>query len=136
VASCYFSFLYPIWRGLIFVGGITLIIIAPKIFWGEEWTYPVGQLAAAFPSMGGMFMFLPYVSFVEGFPIPMAISWVGLAYFWSAIFLRKVDIQEKWAQFFTLTFMGMLTTHAFMIGVGNLRMLLTRPDKPLYAGLE
>jgi hypothetical protein len=30
----------------------------------------------------------------------------------------------------------MLTTHAFVVGIGNMRMLLTRPMKPLYDGLE
>jgi hypothetical protein len=130
-----FSYAYPLYRGLIFVGGITLILLSRAIYKGEEWTYPVGLLAAAFPSAGGMFMFLPYVSWVDGFPVPMAISFVGLAFFWSFIFLRKADKWLKWAHFLALTFAGMLTTHAFTIGIGNLRMLLTRPMKPLYEGL-
>ena len=29
----------------------------------------------------------------------------------------------------------MLRTYAFIIGIGNMRMLLTRPDKPMYDGL-
>lgn len=130
-----FSFSYPIYRGLIFIGGITLILLALPIYKGEEWTYPASLLAAAFPSAGGMFMFLPYVSWVEGFPIPMVISFVGLAFFWSLIFLRKVDKWLRWGHFLALTFAGMLTTHAFTIGIGNLRMLLTRPMKPLYDGI-
>jgi hypothetical protein len=80
-------------------------------------------------------MFMPYISFVDGFPIPMVISFVGLAFFWSFILLRNVDKWLKWGQFLALTFAGMLTTHAFIVGIGNLRMLLTRPDKPLFAGL-
>jgi hypothetical protein len=131
-----FSFAYPFYRALIFIGGVILILLAGPIIKGEEWAYPTGLLAAAFPSAGGMFMFLPYVSWVEGFPLPMVISFVGLAFFWSFIFLRKVDKWLKWGQFFTLTFAGMLTTHAFTIGIGNLRMLLTRPNKPLYDGME
>lgn len=131
-----FSFTYPFYRGLIFIGGVMLLLFARPIYKGEEWTYPASLLAAAFPSAGGMFMFLPYVSWVEGFPIPMAISMVGLAFFWSMIFLRKVDKWLKWGNFLALTFMGMLTTHAFTIGIGNMRMLLTRPEKPLYGGLE
>lgn len=131
-----FSYSFPLYRGLIFIGGVTLILLAWPIYKGEEWTYPAGLLASAFPSAGGMFMFLPYISWVEGFPIPMIISWVGLAFFWSFIFLRNVDKWLKWGQFLALTFAGMLTTHAFTVGIGNLRMLLTRPEKPLYAGLE
>ena len=131
-----FSYTYPLYRGLIFIGGIALILFARPIYLGEAWTYRASLLAAAFPSAGGMFMFLPYISWAEGFPIPMVISWVGLIFFWSMILLQKVDKLTKWSQFLALTFMGMLTTHAFVVGIGNMRMLLTRVDKPLYAGPE
>ena len=130
-----FSYAFPLYRGLIFIGGIALLLLARPIHRGEEWTFPVALLASAFPSAGGMFMFMPYVSFVDGFPIPMAVSIVGLIFFWSLILLRNVDSWVKWGQFLSLTFAGMLTTHAFIVGIGNLRTLLTRPEKPMYNGL-
>ncbi|KAF0106741.1 MAG: hypothetical protein FD146_2333 [Anaerolineaceae bacterium] len=130
-----FSYFFPLYRGLIYIGGIALLLLARSIYQGKEWAYPVALLAAAFPSAGGMFMFMPYVSFVDGFPIPMVVSMVGLTFFWSLILLRKVDKWVKWGQFLALTFAGMLTTHAFIVGIGNLRTLLTRPDKPFYDGL-
>lgn len=131
-----FSFLFPIYRGFIFVAGVILILISSSIYKGKEWTYPTGLLVSAFPSAGGMFMMLPYVSFVDGFPLPIIISMVGLTFFWTLIFIRDVNKTQKWAQFLSMTFAGMLTTHTFTVGTGNLRMLLTRPDKPLYSGLE
>ncbi|MGD8455881.1 MAG: hypothetical protein PVF83_05815 [Anaerolineales bacterium] len=131
-----FTLFYPLWRAILFVGGTALLVIAPSIWKGEKWTYPTAMFLYALPSIAGMFMTLPYVSFVEGFPLPMPISWIGLAGFWSSIFLRKVEAREKWAQFLALTFIGMLSTHAFVIGIGAQRMLLTRPGKPLYEGLE
>jgi len=130
-----FSSAFPLYRGLIFIAGIALLLLALPIYRGEEWTYPVALLASAFPSAGGMFMFMPYVSFVDGFPVPMAVSIVGLIFFWSFILLRNVDKWVKWGQFLVLTFAGMLTTHAFIVGIGNLRTLMTRPDKPMYNGL-
>lgn len=130
-----FSYAFPLYRGLIFIGGIALLLLAGPIRRGKEWAFPAALLAAAFPSAGGMFMFMPYVSFVDGFPLPMIVSIVGLAFFWSLILLRRVDKWLKWGQFLALTFAGMLTTHAFIVGVGNLRTLLTRPDKPFYNGL-
>lgn len=130
-----FSFAFPLYRGLIFIGGIALLWLAGAIRRGEEWSYPAALLASAFPSAGGMFMFMPYVSFVDGFPIPMAISIVGLIFFWSLILMRNVDKWLKWGQFLALTFAGMLTTHAFIVGIGNLRTLMTRPEKPMYNGL-
>lgn len=132
-----FSYAFPLYRGLIFIGGIALLLLALPINRGEEWRYPVALLASDFPSAGGMFMFMfmPYVSFVDGFPIPMAVSIVGLIFFWSFILMRKVDKWLKWGQFLALTFAGMLTTHAFIVGIGNLRTLITRPEKPMYNGL-
>lgn len=131
-----FSFSYPLYRGLIFIAGVALILMAQPILKGEEWTYPAGLLASAFPATGGMFMFLPYVSWVDGFPIPMVISLTGLVFFLSLIFLRTSEKWLKWAQVLALTSSGMLATHAFTVGIGNMRMLLTRPGKPLYAGWE
>lgn len=130
-----FSFAFPLYRGLIFMGGIVLLLLARGILQGREWVYPAVLLASAFPSAGGMFMMMPYVSFVEGFPLPMVVSLVGLVFFWSLILLRKADRWVKWGQFLALTFIGMLTTHAFIVGTGNLRMLLTRSEKPMYDGL-
>lgn len=130
-----FSYAFPLYRGLIFIGGIALLWLAGPLSKGEKWAFPVALLAAAFPSAGGMFMFMPYVSFVDGFPLPLTVSFVGLVFFWSLILLRKVDKWLKWGQFLALTFAGMLTTHAFIVGTGNLRTLLTRPEKPMYNGL-
>lgn len=79
-----------------------------------------------------MFMFLPYVSWVDGFPLPMIISLIGLAGFWSFILLPQGEKAEKLARFGALTFIGMLTTHAFTIGVGAQRTMMTRPGYPLY----
>jgi hypothetical protein len=130
-----FSYTFPLCRGFIFVGGIALLMLARPIYKGEEWTYPVALLASAFPSAFGMLMFMPYVSFLDGFPVPMVVSFVGLAFFWSLILLRNVDKWVKWGQFLALTCAGMLSTHALITGIGNLRTLLTRPDKPMYSGL-
>ena len=130
-----FSYAFPLYRGLIYIGGITLLLLARSIYEGKEWAFPVALIASAFPSAGGFFMFMPYVSFVDAFPIPMVVSFVGLIFFWSIILLRNVDKWLKWGQFLALTFSGMVSTHAFIVGIGNMRMLLTRPEKPMYNGL-
>jgi len=130
-----FSFAYPFYRGLIFIGGIILICLAGPISKGKEWTFPVSILASAFPSVGGMFMLMPYVSWVDGFPIPVIVAFVGLLFFWVIILLRNVDKWQKWGQFLTMTFAGMLATHAFIVGIGNFRVLLTRANKPMYDGV-
>lgn len=131
-----FSVLYPLYRGIIFIAGITLIVIASSIYKGKEWTYPVGLLTSAFPASGGMFMMLPYVSFVDGLPLPMLVSFAGLLFFFCFILFRSANKLTKIAQFLTLTFCGIMTAHAFVIAVGGMRQTLTRPEKPLYSGIE
>jgi hypothetical protein len=131
-----FDLFYPIWRAMIFVAGIALIIISLEIRKGTEWTYPLSMALFATPSIGGMFMFLPYISWVDGFPIPMLISFIGLTGYFSFIFLHQGSLMQKIAQFGALTFIGMLTTHAFTIGIGAQRTMMTRPDYPFYKDLS
>jgi hypothetical protein len=131
-----FSLFYPLWRAVGFVAGITLLVISPSIYKGEEWTFPVSLLLYAVPAISGMFMFLPYISFVGGFPLPMTISWIGLAGYWVTIGLQNVKRPQKLTWFLVLTLVGVLATHAFVIGIAAQRMLITRVDKPLFEGIE
>jgi len=128
-----FDLFYPVWRAIIFVAGITLIVISGEIRKGEEWTYPLAISMFSLPAIGGFFMFLPYISFVEdSFPLPMAVSFIGLAGYWAFIFLRKGEKITKWVYFAALTFIGMLATHAFTIGIGAQRQMMVRPNLPFY----
>ena len=127
-----FDVFYSVWQAVIFAAGAALIIISWEIKKGSEWTYPLAVALFAVPAVGGFFMFLPYISWVPGFPLPMIISFIGLAGYWSFIFLRKNETMVKWARFGALTFIGMLTTHAFTIGIGAQRTIATRPGFPMY----
>jgi hypothetical protein len=127
-----FDFFYPVWRAIIFVAGAALIVTSQEIRKGEEWTYPLAMTMFAMPSIGGFFMFLPYISWVEGFPIPLIVSFIGLSGYWAFIFLRKAERMVKWARMGALTFIGMLATHAFTIGIGAQRTMWTRPGYPMY----
>jgi hypothetical protein len=132
-----FSLFYPLWRAIGYVAGIVLIAILPSIYKGKEWTMKVELTAYAVPSVSGMFMFLPFISFVGGFPIPLIICFIGLIGFWSVFILHKYNnLLEKIVNLITFTFIGMITTHAFIIGIGAQRMLLTRAAAPLFDGLE
>ncbi|MBW2208781.1 MAG: hypothetical protein JRG79_17905 [Deltaproteobacteria bacterium] len=127
-----FDFFYPVWRAVIFVAGAALIVISQEIKKGTEWAYPVAVTLFALPSIGGFFMFLPYVSWVPGFPLPMVISFIGLTGYVSFILLRKAETLTKWTRLGVLFFLGMLTTHAFTIGIGAQRTMWTRPGHPFY----
>ncbi|MHA1235120.1 MAG: hypothetical protein ACTSQL_08555, partial [Promethearchaeota archaeon] len=126
---------YPLWRALIYVAGIVLLAIAPSILKGEVWTRKIELTAYAVPSIGGMFMFLPYISWVGGFPIPLFICFVGLVGYMSVFLLHRYETTlDKIGNLITFTFVGMLATHAFVIGIGAQRMLLTRVAAPFFGG--
>jgi hypothetical protein len=127
-----FDLFYSAWRALIFVGGAGLIVISQEIRKGSEWTFPLALSLFALPSIGGFFMFLPYVSWVPGFPLPMIVAFIGLSGYWAFIFLHHGTMAQKWTRFAALTFIGMLTTHAFTIGIGAQRTMATRPGHPFY----
>ena len=127
-----FDLFYSAWRALIFVGGAGLIVISQEIRKGSEWTFPLALSLFALPSIGGFFMFLPYVSWVPGFPLPMVIAFIGLIGYWAFIFLHHSTMVQKWTRLAALTFIGMLTTHAFTIGIGAQRTMATRPGHPMY----
>ncbi len=127
-----FDFFYPVWRAIIFVAGITLIVVSQEIRKGAEWTYPLAVTMFALPAIGGMFMFLPYVSWVEGFPLPMLISLTGLVGYVAFILLPKATLMEKLSRLGALVFIGMLATHAFTLGIGAQRTMATRPGYPFY----
>ncbi|MFX0076270.1 MAG: hypothetical protein ACFE96_12570 [Candidatus Hermodarchaeota archaeon] len=132
-----FSLFYPLWRAIGYVAGIVLIVIIPSIYKGKKWTMKVELTAYAIPSVSGMFMFLPFISFVGGFPIPLIICFVGLIGYWSVFLFHKYDnLLTKIVNIVTFTIIGMIATHAFIIGVGAQRMLLTRTAAPLFDGLE
>lgn len=129
-----FSLFFPLLRALIFVAGIGLLVIAYPLMKGEEWTYGVALLFTALPAIGGMFMFLPFISFVKDTaPLPLLISATGLAGYWTILLARKAAALERLARFVVFTLMGMSITHSLTIGVGCLRQLMTRPGHPFYA---
>jgi hypothetical protein len=82
-----------------------------------------------------MFMFLPYISWVPGFPLPIVISMIGLAGFWSFILLRAGSRMEKMARLGALTFIGMLGTHSFTVGLA-LNGDVDPPGLPAVEGFE
>ena len=127
-----FDFFYSVWQAVIFAAGAALVIVSQEIKKGKEWTFPLAMTLFALPSIGGFFMFLPYVSWVPGFPLLMVISFIGLSGYWAFIFLKKGTKIQHWTQFGALTFIGMLATHAFTIGIGAQRTMATRPGYPMY----
>lgn len=131
-----FTFFFPLLRALVFVAGIGLLVIARPLARGEDWSYAAAFLLSAIPAISGMFMFLPYVSFVKGQPpLPLIISGIGLLAYWTLLAVRQGPMLARLTRFFVFTLLGMAVTHSLTIGVGCLRQLMTRPNHPFYADI-
>lgn len=124
---------YSLWRALIFVAGVAMIVIAYPLWQGEEWTWPAALAGMAIPSIGGMYMMLPFVTFVKDtMPPSMIITLVGLAGYWSVLLLKKSEKGHRTTNFIVFTLLGVITTESFVLGFGALRQLMSRPENPLF----
>ncbi len=124
---------YSLWRALIFVAGVAVIVIAYPLWQGEEWTWPAALACMAIPSIGGMYMMLPFVTFVkETMPPSMIIILVGLAGYWSVLLLKKSEKGHRATNLLVFTLLGVITTESFVLGFGALRQLMARPESPLF----
>jgi len=124
---------YPLWRALILVAGVTCLVIAYPVWKGEEWTWPVALTCLAIPAIGGMYMMLPFVSFVkDAMPPSMIITLVGLVGYWGVLLLRKSTWVQKAVNFLVFTLLGVIATESFVLGFGAMRQLMARPGKPLF----
>jgi len=124
---------YPLWRAFILVAGVVSIVIAYPLWKGEEWTWHVALTCLAVPAIGGMYMMLPFVSFVEDtMPPSMIITLVGLFAYWGVLLLKKSDKAHKVVNFVVFTLLGVVATESFVLGFGAMRQLMARPGKPLF----
>ncbi len=122
---------YTLWRALIVCAGIVAIVIAHPLAHEEEWTWPVALTCLAVPAVGGMYMMLPYVSFVKGhFPPPMPIILTGVIGYWILLLLKKSE--HKGIDFLVFTLLGVASAGSFVLGFGAMRQLMARPGKPLF----
>jgi len=124
---------YPLCRALIMVAGVTSVLIAYPLWQGEGWTWPVALTCLAVPAVCGMYMMLPFVSFVEDtFPPPVPIILTGLIGYWGVLLLKKSDRAQKVVDFIVFTLLGVATGGGFVLGFGAMRQLLARPGNPLF----
>ncbi|MGD2164208.1 MAG: hypothetical protein PVH50_01630 [Anaerolineae bacterium] len=127
---------YPLWRALIFVAGVTCVTIAYGLWKGKGWAWPVALACLAVPAAGGMYMTLPFVSFVEdAFPPSMIITLVGLAGYWGVLLLRS-DRARRGIDLLVFTLLGVVATLSFIVAFGAMRQLMARPGKPMFVNAK
>jgi hypothetical protein len=129
------SFFYPFWMGLGVFGGITLLVIARDFYLGKTWARGVALLALAMPSIGGAYMFVPWINFVGfegGFPPAMIVALLGLIPYFTILLAEKGDAAKKVVLFFVFLMLGVQATHSFANGHASLRIQWMHPARPAW----
>ncbi|MFO8035894.1 MAG: hypothetical protein R6U57_04635 [Anaerolineales bacterium] len=126
---------YPLWMALGVFGGVVLLVIARDFYRGKKWARGLALLALAMPSMGGAYMFVPWMNFVkEGFPPPMIIALFGLVPYFTILLAEKVDGAEKAINAIVFAIIGVQGAHAFTNGFASLRFQWMHPGRPAWPG--
>lgn len=126
---------YPLWMALGVFGGVVLLVIARDFYLGKKWARGLALLALAMPSMGGAYMFVPWMNFVkEGFPPPMIIALFGLVPYFTILLAEKVDGAEKAINAIVFAIIGVQGAHSFTNGFASLRFQWMHPGRPAWPG--
>lgn len=126
---------YPLWMALGVFGGVVLLVIARDFYLGKKWARGLALLALTMPSMGGAYMFVPWMNFVkEGFPPPMIIALFGLVPYFTILLAEKVDGAEKAINAIVFAIIGVQGAHSFTNGFASLRFQWMHPGRPAWPG--
>lgn len=129
------SFFYPFWMGLGVFGSIVVLVIARQYYEGEKWARGLALLCFAIPSVGGAYMFVPWMNFVgfgKGFPGPIIIALLGLVPYFTILLAEKSDSKQKWVNFFVFLILGIQGAHSFCNGHAALRIQWMHPARPTW----
>ncbi len=129
------SWAYPLWMGLGVFGGVVMLVVARDFYLGKKWARGLALLAFAMPSMGGAYMFVPWMNFVnEGFPMPALVSLLGLVPYFTILLAEKVDGAEKAINAIVFALIGVQGAHSFSNGFASVRIQWMHPARPQWPG--
>lgn len=128
------SFFYPFWGTMSMVAGAALLIVLLPLYRGEPWARGLALLCLAVPSMGGAYMVVPWMNFInEGFPPAVIIMAVGLIPYFLILLADVGDLTQKLADFFVFLMLGVAAAENFANGHAAFRILYGHPARPLFA---
>ncbi len=138
---------YSIWLVMLWLGGALAIVIAKKIYEGNEWARSIMLGLAAIPSVAGMTMWIPWmvlvVSDYSKGPVPgilpppagtspaAPVLWVmlfGLLFYYIFLLLDEDTIKNKILRLIPYTFLGIVAGMVFMNGQHGVRYFIFIPE--------
>jgi hypothetical protein len=130
------SYFYPFWRVALIVVGIILLLTGYAFLKGEKWAWPVALSALSVPCIAGGHMIVPWFRFVGGMPPAIFILLVGLVAYLALVLIPKGDFMLKSTRVIVFFLMGITAAESFVNGFATIRMLLARPEAPLFRGIQ
>jgi len=138
---------YSIWMILLWMLGAASIVIAKKVYDGEEWARSTMLGFSAIPAVGGMTMFIPWMVLVVSdysngpvpgiLPPPAGISmmppviWTlaaGLLFYFIFLLADQDTIKNKILKLIPYTFLGVVAGMVFMNGQHGVRYFIFIPE--------
>lgn len=131
------GFFFAQWTMLSFIGGIVLLIIARKLYEGQQWAKAVALVCLSMPAIGAAYMLVPWMNFVSATPdagVPPAtiIMAAGLIPYFAILMAGKSSPKEKLIAFVVFTMLGVTAAYTFGNGHASHRILLGHPMLPRY----
>ena len=126
---------FLIMRGIDFVAGVTLIVIAYPFWKGKRWTWAIALLAISLPTLFGVLTSLPHIVQYNRPPAAGLILLFGLIVYELVLLLRKSDKVTKWARFFMFTLLGVTAGHINVLVLHSLKETIVREGRPYFTDI-
>jgi len=137
---------YGVWFVLLYLGGALSLVIAKKVYDGEEWARGTLMGLFAIPSVAGMTMFIPWMVLVvsdysngpvagilpppENLPAPpvLPVMLFGLIFYFVALLTDGDTIKNKILKIIPYTAIGVVAGMVFMNGQHGVRYFIFIPE--------
>ncbi|KAA3614144.1 MAG: hypothetical protein D8M58_18290 [Calditrichaeota bacterium] len=142
---------YSIWMVLLWLTGAFAIVLAKKVYDGEEWARSTMLGIVAIPSVAGMTMLIPWMVLVvsdysngpvagilpppEGLSKMPPVLWTmvfGLIFYYVFLLADKDDLKNKALKIIPYTFLGVVAGMVFMNGQHGVRYFIFIPEYLTY----
>jgi len=138
---------YGIWMVILWLAGAFSIVIAWKVYQGEQWARSTMLGFSAIPAVAGMTMLIPWMVLVvsdyskgpvpgilpppAGTPVMPPVLWTmvfGLIFYYIFLFADQDSIKNKILKLIPYTFLGIVAGMVFMNGQHGVRYFIFIPE--------
>lgn len=128
---------YLAWANLIFVAGVTILIVIKPFYEGKEWARGLVLLCLAIGAVTGAYTIQAWINIVNrvnpGYPPPVTLMLVSLIPFFTVVLATNKSKVQKTIDFFVYLLIGVGSGAAFLVAVHAFKAVYSFGKKPLLA---